>query len=273
MTEPSEINTEKVTHKDADNIADQIKQAAALICSARFVVALSGAGLSAGSGIPTYRGAGGLWTQQGIPPLLSYQEFAGDPAEWWRARLAAEQDPSHPVYQMKQAVDRAVPNAGHLALAELEQRGVLRCVITQNVDSLHGEAGSRSLLEIHGNRNRLRCLHCNLRLPRESFDLAGASPTCGECGGVLKLDTVMFGEPIPPDVLEACREAAEQCDCMLLVGTSGTVNPAARLPLVAKERGASLIEVNPEPTSLTQWCDLVLSGPADAVLPRLVRSL
>ena len=275
---------------------NQIQQAAALIRRARYLVALSGAGLSAGSGIPTYRGVGGLWTRHGTPPLLSYQEFARDPAAWWQKRLAAEVDPSHPVYQMKRAVDAAVPNAGHLALAELERRGILRCVITQNVDNLHGEAGSRSLLEIHGNRNRLRCLGCGLRFPRDAFDRLLAPrdetaashhpepaashpepvegpPLCGECGGVLKLDTVMFGEPIPPDVLDSCREAAERCDCMLLVGTSGTVNPAARLPLLAKERGASLIEVNPESTSLTPWCDIVLSGPADAILPELLLSI
>ena len=89
----------------------------------------------------------------------------------------------------------------------------------------------------------------------------------------MKLDTVMFGEPIPPDVLDSCREAAERCDCMLLVGTSGTVNPAASLPLLAKERGAALIEVNPEPTSLTPWCDVVLAGPSDAILPQLVHSI
>ena len=253
--------------------ADDIRQAAELIRSARYLVALSGAGLSAGSGIPTYRGAGGLWTQHGTPPLLSYQEFASDPAGWWAKRLAAEEDPSHPVYQMKQAVDRAAPNAGHLALVELERRGVLRWVITQNVDNLHAEAGSRALLEIHGNRTRLRCLECGLRFSRDDFDLTKVPPACSECGGVLKLDTVMFGEPIPPDVLDSCREAAETADCMLLVGTSGTVNPAARLPLVAKERGAMLIEVNPESTPLTQWCDIALSGPADAILPELLRSI
>ena len=252
---------------------DSLQQAAALIRNARYVVALSGAGLSAGSGIPTYRGEGGLWTQHGTPPLLSYQEFASDPADWWRRRLAAEEDSSHPVFQMKQAVDSAVPNAGHQALVELERRGILRSVITQNVDNLHGVAGSRSLLEIHGNRNRLRCPTCNLRFPREGFDLSQVPPVCGECGGVLKLDTVMFGEPIPPDVLEACRVEAEQCDCMLLVGTSGTVNPAARLPLLAKERGAVLIEVNPEATPLTRWCDIVLGGPADSILPQLLRSI
>ena len=253
--------------------ADDIRQAAELIRSARYLVALSGAGLSAGSGIPTYRGAGGLWTQHDTPPLLSYQEFASDPAGWWARRLAAEEDPSHPVYQMKQAVDRAAPNAGHLALVELERRGVLRWVITQNVDNLHAEAGSRALLEIHGNRTRLRCLECGLRFSRDDFDLTKVPPACSECGGVLKLDTVMFGEPIPPDVLDSCREAAETADCMLLVGTSGTVNPAARLPLVAKERGAMLIEVNPESTPLTQWCDIALSGPADAILPELLRSI
>ena len=253
--------------------SDAIEKAAGLVRSARYVVALSGAGLSAGSGIPTYRGEGGLWTQHGTPPLLSYQEFVGDPADWWRRRLAAEEDSAHPVFQMKQAVDSAVPNAGHLALAELERRGILRSVITQNVDNLHGAAGSRSLLEIHGNRNRLRCLNCNLRFHREGFDLSRVPPVCGECGGVLKLDTVMFGEPIPPDVLRACRQEAERCDCMLLVGTSGTVNPAARLPLVAKENGAALIEVNPEATPLTRWCDVVIGGPADAILPELVQRL
>ena len=253
--------------------ADDIQRAAELIRSARYLVALSGAGLSAGSGIPTYRGAGGLWTQHGTPPLLSYQEFASDPAGWWAKRLAAEEDPSHPVYQMKRAVDGAEPNAGHLALADLERRGILRCVITQNVDNLHAVAGSRELLEIHGNRTRLRCLECGLRFSRDDFDLTKVPPACSECGGVLKLDTVMFGEPIPPDVLDSCREAAETADCMLLVGTSGTVNPAARLPLVAKERGAMLIEVNPESTPLTQWCDIALSGPADAILPELLRSI
>ena len=244
-----------------------------MIRGAGYVVALSGAGLSAGSGIPTYRGAGGLWTQHGTPPLLSYQEFASDPAGWWQRRLEAEEDPTHPVYKMRVAVDVAVPNAGHLSLAELERRGILRCVITQNVDNLHAEAGSRTLLEIHGNRTRLRCLDCSLRFPREEFDLAQVPPVCGECGGMLKLDTVMFGEPIPPDVLESCREAAAHSDCMLLVGTSGTVNPAARLPLVAKDNGARLIEVNPEATPLTPWCDIVLSGPADVVLPELLRSI
>ena len=109
--------------------------------------------------------------------------------------------------------------------------------------------------------------------PRGGFELSDVPPRCRECGGMLKLDTVMFGEPIPPDVLESCRQEAERCDCMLLVGTSGTVNPAARLPLVARENGAALIEVNPESTPLTRWCDVALSGSADTVLPELLCSI
>ncbi len=253
-----------------------IQQAAAIVARAHRLTALVGAGLSASSGIPTYRGPGGLWTRQrprqGAPPLLSYQEFVRDPAAWWQARLAAETDPSHPIYQMKQAVDQAAPNPGHLALAQLEQRGILHCIITQNVDNLHAAAGSRAVLEIHGNRNRLRCLQCHRRTPRNT-QTPQNPPQCQQCNGLLKLDTVMFGEPIPPDVLQACRQAAEQSDCMLLVGTSGTVNPAARLPLLAKENGATLIEINPEATPLTPWCDLSLTGPADAILPQLLNSI
>lgn len=252
---------------------EQIRTAAWEIRHSQYVVAFCGAGLSAGSGIPTYRGPGGLWTQHGTPPLLSFREFARDPAAWWRQRLLAEEDPSHPIAQMKQAVDCARPNAGHLGLAQLERQGRVRCVITQNVDDLHAAAGSQRLLEIHGNRTRLRCLGCGRKYPRDGYDLSAIPPRCGECGGTLKLDTVMFGEPIPPDVLRACFDEAQRCDCMLLVGTSGTVNPAARLPLLAKEAGATLIEINPEPTPLSLLCDVVLSGPADAVLPRLLQAV
>ena len=253
---------------------DDIRRAADALGRVRCAVALSGAGLSAGSGIPTYRGAGGVWVGGGLPPLMLYREFVADPAGWWRARLAAEVDLAHPVGRMKLAVDRAAPNAGHRALVELERRGVLRCVITQNVDGLHTAAGSRAVLEIHGNRNLLRCIDCGRRIPRPgNLAAEGLPPRCGSCGGVLKPDTVMFGEPIPPDTLQACRAAAERCDCMLLTGTSGTVNPAARLPLLAKELGATLIEINPESTSLTPFCDLALAGPANVVLPQLLRWL
>ena len=260
-------------HKISQDVQDVLVQAAKIVSGSNHVVALSGAGLSVESGIPPYRGPGGLWTKFGQPPMLSYQEFAQDPKAWWESRLQGEVDPGNPIYQMKLAVDRAAPNQGHLALVELEQKGVLKCTVTQNVDNLHREAGSQALLELHGNRTWLRCTGCGGRWPREGFAINELPPTCPQCGEVVKMDTVMFGEPIPPSVLQACRDQAEQCDCMLLVGTSGTVNPAARLPLLAKEAGAALIEINPEATGLTPYCDLALTGPSGEILPLLADRL
>jgi len=237
-------------------LSQLLDQAAALIRRSKHVVALAGAGLSVESGIPPFRGPGGLWTKHGEPTNLSYQEFVRDPKEWWETRFRNEDRPGDPVYEMKVAVDHAQPNPGHHALVEMERLGLLQCVVTQNVDNLHRQAGSR--------------IGCGSRQPRDGYHFDSLPPKCADCGGMIKMDTVMFGEPIPSDVLLACREQAESCDCMILVGTSGTVNPAARLPLVAKEIGASIIEVNPEETALTPWCDITLSGPSGELLPLLV---
>ena len=250
-----------------------IGRAAAILSGARHAVALTGAGLSVASGIPAFRGPGGLWTRYGAPANLSYQAFLRSPQDWWERRLQDECTPGNPTYDLKDAVDRAVPNAGHRALAKLEAAGIIRAVITQNVDGLHAQAGARFLLEIHGNRSRLRCIQCGRRRPRADAVITDLPPVCPHCGGVIKLDTVMFGEPIPPDILDACFAEAARCDAMLLVGTSGTVNPAAQLPRRARERGASIIEVNPEPTGLTPLAHLVLTGPAGAVLPPLAAAV
>ncbi|MDA0263928.1 MAG: hypothetical protein O3A93_06105 [Chloroflexi bacterium] len=251
-------------------LSDSIGQAAALLLRSKHAVALAGAGLSVESGIPPFRGPGGLWTKYGEPTNLSYQEFTRDPQEWWEARFRSEDQPGDPVYELKVAVDQAEPNPGHHSLVELERMGLLKSLITQNVDNLHREAGSANLLEIHGNRTILRCVGCGIRQPRDGYHFDSLPPRCLRCGGVIKMDTVMFGEPIPQEVLLSCRYQAETCDCMLLVGTSGTVNPAARLPLVARELGASLIEINLEETSLTRWCDITLSGPSGELLPLLL---
>ena len=253
-----------------DELSLLLDQAAAVVLRSKHVVALAGAGLSVESGIPPYRGPGGLWTKYGELANLSYREFVQDPEEWWEARFRNEDRPGDPVYEMKVALDQAQPNPGHHALVEMERLGLLQSVITQNVDNLHREAGSRSLLEIHGNRTQLRCTGCEARQPRDGYHFDSLPPICTHCGGVIKMDTVMFGEPIPEDVLLACRAEAETCDCMLLVGTSGTVNPAARLPLVAKELGAVLIEINPEETGLTLWSDIALGGPSGELLPMLL---
>ena len=246
--------------------------AADILSGARYAIALTGAGLSVESGIPSFRGPDGLWTRYGQPSNLSYRVFSRDPQAWWEQRLRDESTPGNPTYDLKDAVDRAIPNPGHVAMAELEQLGILCAVITQNVDGLHTAAGSSSVLEIHGNRNFLRCVGCGYRRPRDGYVIADLPPICGECGGVIKLDTVMFGEPIPRSSLGACIEEVQRCDAMLLVGTSGAVNPAAQFPLMAREGGAQIIEVNPIPTQLTSAAHVVLTGAAGEILPVVVRA-
>ena len=251
----------------------EIAAAADILSHAEYAIALTGAGLSVESGIPSFRGPEGLWTRYGQPSNLSYRVFSQDPQAWWEQRLRDESTPGNPTYDLKDSVDRAMPNAGHVAMAELEKLGILRSVITQNVDNLHTEAGSRNVLEIHGNRNYLRCIGCGYRRPREGYAITDLPPVCGKCGGVIKLDTVMFGEPIPRATLDACIEEVQKCDAMLLVGTSGAVNPAAQFPLVAQERGAQIIEVNPAPTELTAVAHVVLNGPAGEILPSIANIL
>ena len=265
--------TGKTMIETTTDIVSKLEQAARLVLSSEHLVAFVGAGLSVESGIPPYRGPGGLWTKQGEPAMLSYQEFVRDPKSWWESRLNSECEPGHPIHEMKLAVDQAAPNAGHHSLVELERMGILKSTMTQNVDNLHRQAGSENLLEIHGNRTRLRCVGCGVRWTRVEFPLTVFPPRCPDCHRVVKMDTVMFGEPIPPEVLQKCMEQAERCDSMLLIGTSGSVNPAARLPLVAKENGATLIEVNPQETALTAYCDLTLNGASGELLPLLTEQV
>ena len=247
-----------------------IQRAAQFMRGSDYLVALIGAGMSVESGIPPFRGPGGLWTRYGEPTTLSYQQFIQDPAAWWDKRLTDEMQPGNTTYELKIAVDNASPNPGHFALVEMEHMGLLKHIITQNVDNLHHRAGSINVAEIHGNRTKLRCIGCRIRLQRDEFPIVETPPICPECGGIIKIDSVMFGEPIPPDVMAVCVDQVEKCDCMLMIGTSGTVRPAASLPLAARERGAILIEVNPRETSLTAAADLVLRGASAEVLPLLV---
>ena len=252
---------------------DAIANAARILVDADYAIALTGAGLSVESGIPSFRGPNGLWTKYGQPDNLSYRVFSRDPQDWWKRRLRDEATPGNSTYDLKNAVDHALPNPGHVATAELERAGILKAVITQNVDDLHRRAGSGNLLEIHGNRNYLRCLGCGWRHPRAEYAITDVPPVCRECGGVIKPDTVMFGEPIPAATLAACFSETQRCDAMLLVGTSGAVNPAAQLPRLARERGARIIEVNPEPTQLTPTAHVVIDGPAGEMLPQMAQAI
>ena len=250
-----------------------VNSACRLIRSASHVVALVGAGMSVESGIPPFRGPGGIWTKYGASTSLNYHTFLEDPAKWWQNRLRDEMAPGNPTYEMKIAVDEANPNPGHYALVELERMGILKYTITQNIDDLHRRAGSIKVAEIHGNRTKLRCLGCGIRVPRNGFPIEHVPPTCTGCGGIIKIDSVMFGEPIPKDVMGESLEQIQKCDCMLMIGTSGTVKPAASFPIAARSRGARLIEINPDDTNLTPMADLVVRGFSAEVLPKLVAAI
>jgi NAD-dependent deacetylase len=246
-----------------------IEEAATALRRSRYTVALTGAGLSAESGVPTYRGSGGVWTRFGEPTIDGWELFTRDPAAWWAEAL----DPRHRETEFARALEAAKPNAGHLAMAALEAAGYLQHVITQNIDNLHQAAGQRSLTEIHGNRAMARCMACGRRVPLRDVPLGRLPPACGVCGGVLKNDTVMFGEPIPSDALDACYLHASRAEAFLVVGTSAVVYPAADFPVQAKRRDATLIEVNPEETALSALADVVIRAAAGEALPALAALL
>lgn len=247
----------------------EIRHAAETLVRARKAVALTGAGLSVESGIPPFRGPGGIWTKYGEPPMDGYQRFLRDPAEAWRERLSPRVDWMR---ALGEAVRKAKPNPGHLALAELERRGHLAALITQNIDDLHRQAGHAQVLEIHGNHRLLRCLACNARYEPDAIavDPADLPPRCPGCAGIVKGDIVVFGEPIPADVLRACFRAVESADCMLVAGTSATVYPAAEFPYEVLRAGGVVIEVNPDESELTRAATISLRGPGGPVLSRLL---
>jgi len=231
------------------------------LLGAERVVALTGSGVSAESGVPTFREAQtGLWERFDPQELATPEAFARDPRlvwDWyeWRRGL----------------VKRAEPNAGHLALAELERRLPASTLVTQNVDGLHQRAGSSEVIELHGNILRSKCSLEGTMV--EDYDPAERPPPCPRCGAPLRPDVVWFGEALPVAAFEAVSEAARACDLLLSVGTSSLVYPAAALPFEALDNGAVLVEVNPDETPLTAHADHVLRGPAGEVLPRLVAAI
>jgi NAD-dependent deacetylase len=243
-----------------------IARATEALLRARYVIALTGAGLSVESGIPPFRGPGGLWTKHGEPPMNGYQRFLADPKKAWEERL----EPRGPMRELWSALAAARPNPGHVALADLEALGVLKALITQNVDDLHRQAGSARLLEIHGNATLIRCIECVARFPRADIPTDALPPRCPRCSGLLKSDTVSFGEPIPPDVLMRCQHESERADCVIVAGTSASVYPAAQFPISVRERGGILIEVNPHPSDITPLCEISLRTESGVALPQLV---
>lgn len=259
-----------------------IRKAAAALRRSRFAVALTGAGMSTESGVPDFRGPSGIWTRDPEAEkraFRSYERFKRNPQEYWVERLTG---PS-----LLGDLAGAAPNPGHFALAELEAAGILKWVITQNIDNLHQRAGSQKVIDYHGNAFKLRCASCTARYEPDDFDLGKMlregtlPPLCRRCGGVVKSDIVHFHESIPPDVSSLSLEAALTSDVMLVCGTSAVVYPFANLPRLARRhrREGSLpftmIEVNAEPTPLTEQniSDYLIRGKTGEILPRLASEL
>jgi len=243
-----------------------VVRAAELVGRAKHLVAFTGAGISAGSGIPTYRGEGGMWTRMDPEKVASIDYFDRDPSYYWRffqeVRFAT--------------LAEARPNNAHLALADLERRGLLRTIITQNIDGLHQQAGSRSVLELHGNTRRFFCRRCH-----EPFDLdaihkmleRSLPPPCPACGGVIRPDVVFFGEMLPEAVLRESLDSARSADVMLVVGSSLVVHPAASLPIITMEHGGHVIIVSKGETAMDRVASIKIDDDAARVLPGIVAAL
>ena len=239
-----------------------IWQAAAALARARHVCVLTGAGISAESGIPTFRDAlTGLWSKFNPEELATPEAFERNPRlvwDWYESR--------------RERLRHAEPNAGHYALANLSRLVPSLTLVTQNVDGLHQRAGSRDVLEYHGNILRDRCIAERIVADRATRG-GNALPRCARCGGLLRPDVVWFGEPIPDEPMIAAADAAEDCDAFLSIGTSSLVYPAAGLAERALARGVTVIEVNPNRTDLSPHANFVLSGPSGVLLPQLLSAV
>jgi NAD-dependent deacetylase len=251
---------------------DLIERAAADLKNSRYAIVLTGAGMSTESGIPDFRGPKGIWTTDKAAEAKAYERyglFLNDPKSYWE-EMRGEKGTHGAFYS---DLRKAEPNPGHRALAELEELGLVKCVITQNIDGLHVKAGSKNVVEYHGSVLKLRCPTCGLRCGFEEVSFEKLPPYCN-CGGVLKYDVVHFREPIPFDVMERAEKEALECDLVLICGTSAVVYPFANLPRMAKlgrRSGVTIIEINAEPTPLTSEgvSDYIIQGRTGEILPEI----
>lgn len=264
------------------------KRAGKDIAASKYAIALTGAGMSTESEIPDFRGPKGIWTTDKEAEAKAYQRyelFLSNPKTYWEEILGIQGTYG----QFHEQIRQAEPNPGHYALAELEALGILKCVITQNIDGLHKKAGSLRVIEYHGSVNAVRCLSCGSRFTREEVSLDELPPHC-KCGAVLKDDVVHFKEPIPLDVITESENEALQCDLMLICGTSAVVFPFANLPRLARyhasgfvlsldvighKTNVKIIEVNAETTPLTHEgiSDYLIQGKTGEMLPRIVEEV
>ena len=247
---------------------EKFHDAAELMHYAQSIVTLTGAGISTESGIPDFRSPGSIWEKN---PPTSYRDFLDKPEarqRYWQTRS-----------NLSTQVRMAQPNAAHRALAELERRGKLSGIITQNFDGLHQDAGHdpARVVELHGTSREAACTLCGTRSPmselQRRLDAGETDPQCSLCGGYMKTATILFGQLIPPDVLARAKELAENCDLFLVVGSSLQVSPAANLPRLALKNNVPLIIINLMPTPLDDYADCVIQEKAGLVLPKLIELL
>ena len=245
----------------------QIEQAVSLLTDSRHIVALTGAGISTPSGIPDFRSPNsGLWKHADPFEVASIYSFRPRPQDFY--------DWIQPLTRL--TLD-AAPTPAHLALAQMEQRGRLRCIITQNVDMLHSKAGSSTVYEVHGHFREMTCLRCYTVYPSDSyldvFVSSGDIPSCDDCGGILKPNVILIGEQLPVHVLNEAKKQARLCDLMLVAGSSLEMAPAGDLPRLAIETGARLVIVNLEPTYMDHLADVTIYGDVVDILPSLASAL
>jgi NAD-dependent deacetylase len=240
-----------------------IERAAKDILNSKKTIAFTGAGISVESGIPDFRGARGLWQKYDPEEYAHIHAFYSNPEKVWLM-----------LRDMFELIMTAKPNPAHTGLAELERMGYLSSIVTQNVDGLHQAAGSRKVIEFHGSHRTLSCLKCSQKVEGSSFTLEDLPARCPRCSSLLKPDVVFFGEPIPWEAQATSFKESKSCDAVLVVGTSAVVYPAASIPIMAKERGAKVIEINLEPTPLTnQISDYLICGAAGEIIPAVVEEV
>jgi NAD-dependent deacetylase len=240
-----------------------VKRAADDIRNASDVAALTGAGISVESGIPPFRGKGGLWERIDPMEFAHIDTFMRDPVKVWNVLLK----------DMKEVISKAEPNAAHLGLAKLEKMKKLTTIITQNVDGLHQMAGNTDVIEFHGNFAWQKCMKCGSRCETGKVDLSRIPPKC-KCGGMFRPECVFFGEMIPHDYLARSQQAAARCDVMLVIGTSAVVQPASYMPVIAKVNGATIIEINADWTPLTgRVSDYLVRGKAGDVVTHILTAM
>ncbi len=238
-----------------------VEDAKRLILKGKSLLVLTGAGISKESGIPVFRGKDGLWNKYRPEELATPQAFAKNPElvwEWYRYR--------------RNIIRRAKPNLGHYAIKHLEEIKEEFLLATQNVDGLHIKAGNKKIVELHGNIFITRCIKCGYEIEEYKEDSKEKIPKCEKCGGIMRPGVVWFGEPLPEHALKKAFEFAEKAEVILVVGTSGIVYPAAHLPLIVKQKGGKIIEINIEESAITPYADIFIKSPAGKILPEITKN-